>query len=180
MHTIFALVGSAHSGKTMLMKEMMRLIPERVGVIKSFTTRKHRGTEEDDLFYDFLSPEEFREKKMNNAFAECIEHAGNYYGYERATIDAVLAQKHGICAVVEYALPDLVCAGYSVVPIKITPLHAERVRDAFYEKHQERKKADEERAKIPVDFAAEITNSFAPGGKERAVKELITFIENYK
>ena len=179
MNTIFALVGGARSGKSTLIKEVIARIPEKIGIIKSFTTRAHRSTEEDDLFYDFLSLKEFEKRKIDSAFAECIEHAGNYYGYEYATIDAVLAQKHGICAVVEYALPDLMRAGYSVTPIKITPLHSEKVRDAFYEKHRERQQADEERAKIPVDFAAEITNSFEPGGKEKAVNDLVVFIEKY-
>jgi len=177
MNTIFALVGSARSGKSTLIHEVIRLIPDRVGVIKSFTTRARRNTEEDDLFYDFLTLDEFEEKKKNGAFAECIEHAGNYYGYEHATIDAVLVHKHGICAVVEYALADLVNAGYAVAPIKITPLHAESIRNAFYAKHQERETADAERAKIAVHFAAEIINSFEPGGKKKAVNELITFIE---
>lgn len=179
MHTIFALVGSSRAGKSTLIHEVVRAIPDRVGIIKSFTTRAHRGTEDDDLFYDFLSLEEFEAKKKNNAFAECIEHAGNYYGYEHATIDAVLKEKHGICAVVEYALADLMHAGYSVTPIKITPHHSEVIRDAFYEKHRERRHADEERAKIPVAFATEIINSFEPGGKEKAVRELTAYIENY-
>ncbi|MBI5913389.1 hypothetical protein HY839_03015 [Candidatus Azambacteria bacterium] len=180
MNTIFALVGNSRSGKSTLMKEVVRLIPERVGIIKSFTTRTKRTNEkDDDVFYDFLSLAEFEEKKKNNEFAECIEHAGNYYGYECATIDAVLAHEHGICAVVEYALADLVSAGYSVAPIKITPLHSESIRDAFYAKHTERENADAERAQIPVRFATEIINSFEPGGKEKAARDLIAFIENY-
>lgn len=179
MHTIFALVGSSRAGKSTLIHEAICAIPDRVGIIKSFTTRAHRNTEDDDLFYDFLSLEEFETKKKNNSFAECIEHAGNYYGYERTTIDAMLVEKHGICAVVEYALADLVRAGYSITPIKITPHHSEIIRDAFYEKHHERRHADEERAKIPVVFATEIINSFDPGGKEKATRELIAFIENY-
>lgn len=179
MNTIFALVGSSRSGKSTLIREASQRIPDRIGIIKSFTTRTHRNTEDDDLFYDFLTLDEFEGKKKNGAFAECIEHAGNFYGYEYATVDAVLAQKHGICAVVEYALPDLVRARYSVTPIKVTPLHSEKVRDAFYEKHRERQQADEERAKTPVDFAGEIVNSFEPGGKEKAVNDLIAFIENF-
>lgn len=178
MNTIFALVGSSRSGKSTLMKEAVRRIPDRVGIIKSFTTRAKRANEkDDDIFYDFLSLEGFEQKKKENAFAEYIEHAGNYYGYERATIDAVLGEKHGICAVVEYALPDLMRAGYSVAPIKITPLHSETTRDAFYEKHRERRQADEERAKIPVNFATEIINSFMPGGKEKAINDLVALIE---
>lgn len=179
MNTIFALVGSSRSGKSTLIKEVARLIPDHVGIIKSFTTRARRNTEEDDLFYDFLSLEEFNDRKKNNAFAECIEHAGNYYGYEYATINAVLARKHGICAVVEYALADLVRAGYAVAPIKITPVHSDAIRNAFYAKHAERESADAERAKIPVQFAAEIINSFEPGGKEKAIRDLIAFITSY-
>ena len=180
MNTIFALVGSSRSGKSTLMKEVLGLIPDRVGIIKSFTTRAKRNTEEDDLFYDFLSLAEFEQKKADNAFAECIEHAGNFYGYEYATIDAVLAHKHGICAVVEYALPDLVRAGYSVAPIKITPINSEAICSAFYAQHTERENADAERAKIPVQFSGGIINSFEPGGKEKAVRDLIAFIEQYK
>ena len=58
MNTIFALVGGSRSGKSTLMKEVVRFIPDRVGIIKSFTTRARRDAE-DDIFYNFLTLEEF-------------------------------------------------------------------------------------------------------------------------
>lgn len=179
MNTIFALVGPAHCGKSMLMKEVVRRIPEHVGIIKSFTTREKRNAE-DDIFYDFFTKEALEQKRLNGELVEYVEHAGNYYGYDRHAVESVLARTHGICAVVEHAVHDLVRAGYAVAPIKIIPLHAEKLRDAFYAKHEERITADKEREKVRLDFAGEIVNSFEPGGKEKAVNDLVAFITNYQ
>lgn len=178
MNTIFALVGPAHCGKSMLMKEVVRLIPEHIGIIKSFTTRAQRDAE-DAIFYDFFTKEALEQKRINNELVEYVEHAGNYYGYDRHAVERVLARTNGICAVVEHAVHDLVRASYAVAPIKIVPLHAEKLRGAFYAKHEERITADKEREKVHLDFAGEIVNSFEPGGKEKAARELIAFIENY-
>lgn len=178
MNTIFALVGPAHCGKSMLMKEVARRIPNRVGIIKSFTTRAKRDAE-DDIFYDFFSKEALEQKRIGGELVEYVEHAGNYYGYDRHAVERVLAHTHGICAVVEHAVYDLIRAGYAVAPVKITPLHSEKVRDVFYAKHRERITADKEREKIHLDFAGEIINSFEPDGKEKAAHDLIAFIEKY-
>jgi len=179
MNTIFALVGPAHCGKSALMKEVVRHIPDRVGIIKSFTTRAKRDAK-DDIFYDFFTKEALEQKRLGGELVEYVEHAGNYYGYDRQAVEGVLAHTHGICAVVEHAVYDLIHAGYTVAPIKITPLHAEKTREAFYEKHKERINADKEREKIHLDFAGEIINSFEPGGKEKAAHDLITFITTYQ
>lgn len=178
MNTIFALVGSAQSGKSTLMKEVARLIPERVGIIKSFTTRAQRDAE-DAIFYDFFTKEALEQKRVNGELVEYVEHAGNHYGYDRHAVESVLARTHGMCAVVENAVGDLVRAGYAVAPVKIIPLHAEELRGAFYAKHEERISADKEREKVRLDFAGEIINSFEPGGREKAVRDLAAFIENY-
>lgn len=179
MNTIFVLVGPAHCGKSMLMKEVVRLIPEHVGIIKSFTTRAKRGAE-DDIFYDFFTKEALEQKRLNGELVEYVEHAGNYYGYDRKAVESVLAHTHGICAVVEHGIYDLMGAGYMVAPIKIIPLHAEKLRGVFYAKHEERINADKEREKVHLDFATEIINSFEPGGKEKAVSDLVAFITNYQ
>ena len=177
MNTIFALVGPAHCGKSMLMKEVVRLIPERVGIIKSFTTRAQRDAD-DAIFYDFLVKEALEQKRANDELVEYVEHAGNYYGYDRQAVESILARTHGICAVVESAVYDLINAGYTVAPIKIIPAHAEKMREVFYEKHKERINADKERGKVHLNFAAEIINSFEPGGKEKAINDLVALITN--
>ena len=179
MNTIFALVGPAHCGKSMLTKEVVRLIPSRVGIIKSFATRAQRDAE-DAIFYDFLTKGALEQKRLAGELVEYVEHADNYYGYDRQAVESVLRHTHGICSVVEHAAYDLMNAGYTVAPIKIVPLHAEKLRNAFYAKHEGRINADKEREKVHLDFAAEITNSFEPGGLEKATNELAAFIKSYK
>ncbi|MEK7493787.1 MAG: hypothetical protein AAB630_01385 [Patescibacteria group bacterium] len=52
------------------------------------------------------------------------------------------------------------------------------MREVFYEKHKERINADKERGKVHLNFAAEIINSFEPGGKEKAINDLVALITN--
>ncbi|MBI1755447.1 hypothetical protein HY250_04130 [Candidatus Azambacteria bacterium] len=176
MKSIFTLVGPAKVGKTTLTLKVTDMIPDRVGIIKSATTRPKRN-EEDALCYALLTKEEFEEKRSRGEFSECVEHAGNFYAYERRLIEDVLEKRHGICAATEEGVIELHRAGYRVVPIKILAVGHEEIQRAFYDAHPERKKADEERREILIPIERNIVNSFIkPDGLEKAAQEIINLI----
>jgi len=169
---IFALVGPSGSGKSTLIKEALEIIGNKIGIVRSLTTRAQKD-ELDALFYDFVTQQEFNKKLFADELVEWVEYAGNSYGYERTTVDAVLKEKLGICAATEHGVIALMQAGYHVKAIGITTIYQKSPINA------EREKEDRERAKLHITFQKEITNSFLKGGKEKAVKELVDYIKNF-
>lgn len=176
MKNIIALVGPAKSGKTTLILKAVRAISDRLEIIKSVTTRPQRDAE-DALSYIFITQEEYEKKRGCGEFVECVEHAGNFYAYERKIIEETVAEKHGICAATEHGILQLHQAGFKIKPIKILAIGNEKIQREFYNMHPDREKDDRERQKILIPFERHIVNSFIlPQDIDKAVKELIQFI----
>jgi len=89
----FPVVLSAPSGggKTTIARELLRRRAD-VGYSVSCTTRQPRPAEVDGRDYYFISPDEFRARKAQGAFAECAEVHGNLYGTLRSEIGRVLGE----------------------------------------------------------------------------------------
>jgi len=172
MKQIFGLVGPSGAGKTTLILEIVKRFPTTVGIVKSLTTRPRRGAE-DDAFYDFVSPEEMTQRQSEGRLVQTAEYAGNYYANDRETLDALLKEKFGIAALVEDGVNNFRHAGYHVAVIKVMPFHHKPTED------EKRARADEERAltHVPADFV--LNNSFEPGGKEKAIEHLATYIQSF-
>ena len=168
MGKILAFVGSSGAGKTTLMMELLKRMPEKVFPIVTTTTRAWRGPE-DDVFCKFVTREHIQNLKESGKLAQYLEYAGNTYGCEWVDIDWAVNSGFGIQAYVEPAIFDLRKAEYEVVPIKI-------VSDQEVFRDEKRVVEDKERAKISLDYALTVKNSFAEGGLEKAVTELINFI----
>jgi len=169
---IFALVGPSGSGKSTLIKEALDIIGNKIGIIRSLTTRVQKD-ELDALFYNFVTQQDFSKRIFATELIEWTEYAGNSYGYEKTTVDAVLKEKLGICASDEHGVIALMYAGYRVKAIRIAPIYQKSpISD-------EREKADRERRKVHITYQKEIINSFLKGGKEKAVKELAGYIKNF-
>ena len=167
---IFVLVGPSGSGKSTLIKEALEIIGNKIGIVRSLTTRAQKD-ELDALFYDFVTQQEFNKKLFANELVEWVEYAGNFYGTEKTTIDSVLKEKPGIYATDEHGIIALMQTGYHVKAIGIAPIYKKSpISDA-------REKADRECRKIHITFQKEIINSFLKGGKEKAVKELVSYIK---
>jgi len=89
----FPVVLSAPSGggKTTIARELLKRRPD-VGYSVSCTTRQPRPAEVDGRDYYFISPDEFRARKAQGAFAESAEVHGNLYGTLQSEIQRVLAK----------------------------------------------------------------------------------------
>ena len=169
---IFALVGPSNAGKSTLIKEALGIIGDKIGIVRSLTTRAQKD-KLDALFYDFVTQQEFNKKLFANKLVEWVEYAGNSYGYEKTTVDAVLKEKHGICAATEHGVIALMQSGYHVKAIIIASIYKKSPISGA------REKADRERRKIHITFQKEIINSFLKGGKEKAERELVDYLKNF-
>lgn len=77
MNKLIVLSGHSGSGKTSLMRHIMK------NEVVSFTTRKPRQGEVDGLDYKFISLKKFEELKEQGKLIEQVEYSGNYYGIDQ-------------------------------------------------------------------------------------------------
>lgn len=170
MNKIFALVGPSGVGKTSLILEVLKRLPDCFAPIKVMTTRERRGPE-DDVFCRFVSKDEIVRRRDGGFLVQYLEYAGNVYGCDRQDIEAVLKEKNGIQAYVESGIADLERAGFEVVPIRVVP------RGDFVWRDELRLKEDAERAASNVRYAFEVENAFEAGGFERVADALVGFLK---
>jgi guanylate kinase len=170
-HQIFGIVAQCGAGKSTLISSIVQRMPHLVEVVPSVTTRKRRGPE-DDLFYRFVSIEEFEQLRRNLRLVEQLEYAGNYYGLERDVLDSLLSNWHGIMAVTQEGVLQLRAAGYPVVVIMLDSPGQPEFEDEV------RRRADRERAQIELKPDHTIVNSFEAGGLERSLRDLESFISS--
>ncbi len=76
MKPIIAVVGTSGAGKTTLMDRAIEALPHLCDRIQSFTTRPQRN-EADGLYYEFITREEFEERKAKGIIVQLVEFAGN-------------------------------------------------------------------------------------------------------
>ena len=76
---LFIISAPSGAGKTSLVRSICRSCDFIVPSI-SFTTRKKRDSEINDIDYYFITQKEFDQKVINNEFLESQKVYGNYYG----------------------------------------------------------------------------------------------------
>lgn len=98
---LVVLSGPAGSGKSTLVRELLRQSPMKLTLSVSATTRPSRQGELHGRDYYFLSPEEFKQRCERDEFLEFAEvhSTGNWYGTLRSEIDR--AKSEGAWAVLE-------------------------------------------------------------------------------
>ena len=94
---LFVFSAPSGSGKTTIVKEILKQYPEFCFSI-SATSRKKRDCETDEKDYFFLTKEEFEKKIRNGEFVEYeLIYDNNYYGTLKSQVDDCL--KNGHCMV---------------------------------------------------------------------------------
>lgn len=177
---IIALVGRTQVGKTTLAYEVTKRLPRLVSIIKSDTTRARKDNGLDPLFFNCIPERHFHRKRVHGRYTEYEEHgAGKYYACDTQEVKEVLRSSHGILALNQKGVLNFQRANYLVFAVKVIPrFREENLTELFYEKHPERKKADDEQEKIPIRCALELNNDFAPGGKEATVTLFAEWIQH--
>ncbi len=92
---LFVVSAPSGAGKTTLCTRMLKQFPELSFSI-SHTTRAPRVNERHGVDYFFITPELFKIRIKQNAWAEWAEVHGNYYGTSRAFITESLEQGHSL------------------------------------------------------------------------------------
>ncbi len=88
------------AGKTSICREIMRQFPN-IRFSVSSTTRPPRPGEVDGKDYEFISPEEFQERRARGEFFEWVEKFGQYYGTSKKAMDAFLSQGYDLILDIE-------------------------------------------------------------------------------
>jgi guanylate kinase len=92
---LFVVTGASGTGKTTLVKEAFRVLPELKFSV-SATTRARREGETDGVEYRFISLADFEAMRDQGEFLEHAEVYGNYYGTPRAPIEDALLRGESI------------------------------------------------------------------------------------
>ncbi|MEC4677101.1 MAG: guanylate kinase [Nitrospirota bacterium] len=87
--SLFIISAPSGAGKTTLCKKIVTTV-DSLGQSVSFTTRKPRGGEVNDLDYTFIGEEEFREMIAGGDFVEWAEVHGNLYGTSRKRLEGLM------------------------------------------------------------------------------------------
>jgi guanylate kinase len=78
------------SGKTTIVKHLLKTFPDKIGFSISATSRPQRGAEENGKDYHYLSPEEFKNKIEAGEFLEWEEvYPGTYYGTLKSEVQGI-------------------------------------------------------------------------------------------
>ena len=81
------------SGKTTIVRHLLKTFPNQLEFSISATSRPQRGVEENGKDYHYLSVEDFKQKIDANEFLEWEEvYAGTHYGTLKSEVDRIWAQ----------------------------------------------------------------------------------------
>ena len=78
------------SGKTTIVRHLLKVFPDRLAFSISATSRAKRGVEENGKDYHYLSAEEFKKKVDEGGFLEWEEvYAGLFYGTLKSEVERI-------------------------------------------------------------------------------------------
>lgn len=177
---LFVFSAPSGSGKTTIVREVLKRYPDFVFSI-SATTRKKRASEKNGIDYFFISEEQFKSKIANGEFVEWEKFYDYYYGTVRKQIDDNLAK--GLCTVFEVDVKGALRikeAYPNSVLIFIAPPSIEELRKRLIERNTE---TDEdlkkriERAEMELGFKDKFDYVVSNIDLEIAKKEVKKIIE---
>jgi guanylate kinase len=130
---LFVIAAPSGTGKTSLVKALMRKIPSLAFSI-SFTTRRKRPTEDHGRDYYFVTAEAFSEMVERGAFLEHASVFDNSYGTGREQVESALARGQDLLLEIDWqgaaqirkALPE--CVSIFILPPSRAALET-RLRD---------------------------------------------------
>lgn len=81
------------SGKTTIVRHLLKVFPEHLSFSISATSRPKRGVEENGKDYYYFTPEEFKQKVNEQAFLEWEEvYSGVFYGTLKSEVEKIWTQ----------------------------------------------------------------------------------------
>lgn len=99
---LFVVTGASGTGKTTLVREALRVVPD-VDWSVSVTTRAPRAGERDGVDYHFVDRARFEALRDSGALLESAEVYGNGYGTPRAPVESALAGGRSVLLEIDLA-----------------------------------------------------------------------------
>ena len=103
---LIVFVGSTAIGKSYWIEQLIKHCELSFRIVKNTTTRPLRN-EQDSLFYNLVSKDQFLESKDANEFLEFDKHLENYYGSSLSEIRKVLSYHNGLFAITPRGAEEL-------------------------------------------------------------------------
>ena len=94
------IVGPSASGKTELVKALVKKIPEAIKLV-TVTTREKRPGEVESKDYYFTNKQEFEARIQSGEFFEHAEVYGNYYGSSKKVLEETLENYKYVFAIID-------------------------------------------------------------------------------
>ncbi|MBA3017577.1 MAG: guanylate kinase [Proteobacteria bacterium] len=98
---LFIITAPSGAGKTTLCKAVLDRIPDMLYSV-SYTTRKPRKGEQNEIDYYFITEDDFKNRIKNGKWAEWAKVYGNYYGTSSEFIDKGLASGSDILLDIDF------------------------------------------------------------------------------
>ena len=177
---LFVFAAPSGSGKTTILKDVLKNFPEFVFSI-SATTRKKRSSEKNGVDYFFITEEEFKQKIAAGEFIEWEKFYDYYYGTLKNQIEKNLSD--GLSTVLEVDVKGAVNIKKSfsnAVLIFIAPPSIEELKERLIKRNTE---TDEdlkkriERAEMELNFKDRFDYVVSNIDLENAKKEVKRIIE---
>jgi guanylate kinase len=93
-HKIIIIAAPSGSGKTSVVRHLLKVMPERLAFSISAATRQPRNNEKDKVDYYFITAEEFKTRIERNEFVEWeMVYEGKYYGTLKSEIYRIWEQE---------------------------------------------------------------------------------------
>lgn len=90
---LIILAAPSGAGKTSVSRHLLKTFKEQLAFSISAATRAPRNNEQDKVDYYFITPEAFKQKISENAFAEWeMVYEGKYYGTLKSELERIWAQ----------------------------------------------------------------------------------------
>ena len=118
---LFIVSAPSGTGKTSLIKELLKRHSAKLEVAISHTTRLPRTNEVDGKDYHFISEKEFLELTKKQAFLETASVFSNYYGTSFKAIDKIISESKDVLLEIDYQGAQQVIKKYNAVTIFILP-----------------------------------------------------------
>src|SRR3989344_8132006 len=180
---VIILTGPSGSGKTTLYKKAISHLKNIKKVITT-TTREKRGNEKNNKDYHFISKKEIEEKISKKEFIEYEEVYGNYYGSSKEELSSIYKEgKVPIYIVDVKGAKTLKKLFPESLLIFISPPSIEILEKRLKKRNTETDETIRKRlskANDEMDFSSQADKIILNDNLDKAVKEFIKIISNYK
>ena len=154
--TLFIITAPSGAGKTTLVKEVLRRIPD-LSVSVSYTTRPIRPSEVKGQNYHFIDEKTFSSMVSNNDFLEVAEVYGHKYGTSKSCVNTEFEKGNDVILEIDWQGAEQVKNLFQkACSIFILPPSLEELTDRLYKRRQD----DNDTIEIRMAQAKEVISHF--------------------